>query len=134
MGYYTSLQLVNVKIKDESIPLVNRILNTGKGRGLSKIRYFFEIVVIDDEGFLRLKDKENLISPYGVNDKDGTSIALDGKWYESDKFASWLKTHCEKGGKVVEHSSEGDGEAWGWEFDGKGRMKYFQLDHVGKWK
>jgi len=37
-------------------------------------------------------------------------------------------------GQIVLHSSEGDGLAWGWEFDGKGGMEYFQLDPVGRWR
>ena len=134
MGYETSLHLVKVKIKKESIPLVNLILKSGNKPGFSKIGYFFEHIFIDSEGFLHLKAKEYCNDAYGLNEKDGTARALDGKWYDSEDLASLLKPYCEKGGRIVLHSAEGDGLAWGWEFNGRGGMKYFQLDHVGKWK
>ena len=134
MGYETSLQLINVKIKSESIPIITKAIRTGKGRGLKKFRYFFTVIGLDSSGFLRLLDNGHCATPYGVNKEDGTALALDGKWYDVEDFASWLKTHSEKGGRIVLHSAEGDGLAWGWEFDGKGGMKNFQLDHVGKWK
>jgi len=35
---------------------------------------------------------------------------------------------------MVLHSVEVDGCAWGWEFDGKGRMRYLELTPVGKWE
>jgi YD repeat-containing protein len=59
--------------------------------------------------------------------------ALHGKWYEDEQIASWLKLHSEKGGRVVLHSVEADGEAWGWEFDGRGRMRALALRPAGKW-
>ena len=134
MGYETSLHLINVKIKNESIPVVTKAIITGKGRGLAKFRYFFTVIGLDNSGFLRLLDNGHCATPYGVNKEDGTALALDGKWYDVEDFASWLKMHSEKGGRIILHSAEGDGLAWGWEFDGKGGMKNFQLDHVGKWK
>lgn len=45
----------------------------------------------------------------------------------------WLKLHSEKGGRLIQHSSEGDGAAWGWEFDGRGRLRQLALCSVGKW-
>ena len=134
MGYETSLQLVNVKIKNESMPVVTRAIKTGKCRGLGKIQYFFTVIGLDNFGFLRLLDNGSFSTLYGVNDEDGTALALDGKWYDVEKFASWLKKHSEKGGRIILHSAEGDGLAWGWEFDGKCGMNYFHLDHVGKWR
>lgn len=134
MGYETSLQLVNVKIKNEAIPIVTKAITTDKGRGLAKFRYFFTVIGLDSSGFLRLLNNEICTTPYGINEKDGTALALNGKWYDVEHFASWLKMHAEKGGRIVLHSAEGDGLAWGWEFDGRGGMQYFQLDHIGKWR
>ena len=34
MGYETALHLIDVQIKDESIPIVKKALKTKKGRGL----------------------------------------------------------------------------------------------------
>lgn len=134
MGYETSLQLVNLKIKGESVPALMKAITTGKGKGLAKIRYFFSVIGLDTSGFLRLLNNGDYSTPYGVNKEDGTAVALDGKWYDVEDFAAWLKQHAEKGGRIVLHSAEGDGFAWGWEFDGNGGMENFQLDHVGKWR
>jgi hypothetical protein len=133
MGYYTALHLLDMKIKIESIPIITNILETGKGRGITHIKYFFDVIAIGDDGVLHLINKYNMDS-YGHSRKNGTAIALDGKWYDCEEFAHWLKPHCEKGGRIIEHSREGDGNAWGWEYDGKGGLKYFQLDHYGTWK
>ena len=133
MGYETSLHLVNVKIKNEAIPVVTKAITTGKGRGLTKIRYFFSVIGLDSSGYLRLLDNGICTTPYGINEKDGTALALDGKWYDVEDFAAWLKMHAEEGGRIIIHSAEGDGLAWGWEFDGWGGMEYFHLDHIGKW-
>ena len=88
--------------------------------------------MIDSADFLCFRADGNGPYPYEPDD-EGTVIALFGKWYEAEKIASWLKHHSEKGGRIVEHSIEGDGDAWGWEFDGKGRMRELQLCSVGKW-
>ena len=50
-----------------------------------------------------------------------------GKWDEAGQFAAWLKHHSEEGGRIVLHSIEADGEAWGWEFDGHGKMRELSL-------
>ena len=42
---------------------------------------------------------------------------------EAESIAPWLRQRSEKGGCMVRHSIEGDGNAWGWEFDGRGRMR-----------
>ena len=42
---------------------------------------------------------------------------------EAESIAMWLRQHSEKGGRMVLHSIEGDGNAWGWEFDGRARMR-----------
>jgi len=134
MGYETSLHLINVKVKEKSIPAVTKAIVSGKGRNIVKIRYFFEVTGLDNFGFLHLLKNEHCGTPYGVNKKTGTANALDGKWYEVENFATWLKKHAEQGGRVVLHSAEGDGLAWGWEFDGENGMEYFQLDPVGRWR
>ena len=73
------------------------------------------------------------ITPYSPDEDYGDVPAITAKWYEAEDIALWLKQHVEKGGKIVAHSNEGDGAAWGWEFDGKGRMRELHLCSVGKW-
>lgn len=88
--------------------------------------------MIDSAGFLCFRASKDGHDPYVPFD-DGTVIALYGKWYVAEEIASWLKHHSEKDGRIVLHSIEGDGDAWGWEFDGKGKMRGLQLCSVGKW-
>ena len=134
MGYESSLHLIDVKIKAESVPFVSRALRTKTGRGLLHLRPFLERAVIDSEGFLAFKASADGLDPYVPDEDDGTVPALHGKWYEAERFARWLRRHSEKGGRIVLHSIEADGEAWGWEFDGRGRMRRLSLARVGKWE
>ena len=134
MGYVTALHLVDVKIKDDSLPIVKKALATKKGRGLGPIKSFLEESFLPDDGFLSFKPTGNYASPYVPDEDDGTVPAVEGKWYESEQIAEWLKLHSENGGRLIQHSSEGDGAAWGWEFDGRGRLRELALCSVGKWK
>ena len=134
MGYQTALHLIDVKIKDESLPIVKKALQTKKGRGPSPLVYFLEEAFLPDDGFLCFKSTGRYDSPYVADEDDGTVSVLVGKWYESEKIAEWLKVHSEKGGRLIQHSCEADGAAWGWEFDGHGRLRELALRPVGKWK
>ena len=127
MGKRNSLRMIGVKIKTESIPIVNRILKAGKGPGLAPIKYFLSRAIIDCDGELIFKASENGFDDPYCPFEDNTTIALFGKWDEHEKIASWVKLHSEKGGKMVLFSYDGDGAAWGWEFDGKGRMRELQF-------
>jgi hypothetical protein len=133
MGYESSFHLVDLKIKPESIPIVSKILTTLRGRGIARIKTFLENVVIDNSGFLVFKASRDGHDPYSPFD-DGTVPALYGKWHEGEHIAHWVKHYAEKGGRMVFHSIEADGEAWGWEFDGKGRMRPLALKPSGKWE
>jgi len=134
MGYESSLHLVDVKIKVRSVPAVSQALKTKTGRELIRLRFFLESAVIDSGGFLAFKASKDKLDSYVPNDDDGTVPALSGKWYEAERIARWLRRYCEKGGRIILHSSEADGAAWGWEFDGRGRMRPLDLVPVGKWE
>ena len=134
MGYESVLHLIDVKIKKGSIPLVNQELNNQVGDELSDLSCFLERATIDSGGFLSFKASEDGNDPYDPDEDDGTVPALYGKWYEAEVIADWLKQHSEEGGRIILHSLEADGEAWGWEFDGNGRMRELQLQYVGEWK
>ena len=134
MGYETALHLIDVKIKGESIPVVKKALQTKKGRGLRPLLYFLEEAFLPHDGFLCFKSTGRYDSPYQPDDDDGTVTVLVGKWHEAEQIAQWLKLHSEKGGRLVQHSCEADGTAWGWEFDGSGRLRELALCSVGKWK
>lgn len=53
-----------------------------------------------------------------------------GKWYRSEELAEWLAGLCEPGGRVLQCTQEGAGGAWGWEFDGTGRIRSLALVEV----
>jgi len=133
MGYESSLHLIDVKIKPASISLFKRALQTKKGRGLKYLRDFLDRALLDSDGFLAFRASDDGLDPYVPDEQDGTIPALYGKWYEAERFAAWLKCYSEKGGRIVLHSIEADGEAWGWEFDGRGRMRALRLRSTGKW-
>jgi hypothetical protein len=133
MGYETSLHLVDIRVKAGSILVVQQALKARKGRARSYVQSFLEQVVIDSEGFLAFKASEDGCDPY-VPDDEGTVPALFGKWYGSGQIARWLRKHSERGGRLIEHSMEGDGAAWGWEFDGRGKMRALDLRPIGKWE
>ena len=133
MGYECSLHLINVKIKPRSVPEVRRMLESQKSRGLSPLRSFLEHAVLDSEGFLTFKASARGNDPY-VPDDEGTVPALFGKWHGAESIARWVRKHSENGGRIILHSIEADGEAWGWEFDGRGRMRALELRQVGNWE
>lgn len=132
MGYESSLHLVDIKIKPKSIDAIKEALNSAKPRGPSALRYFFRRATLDSAGFLVFKASEDGIDPY-VADDEGTVPASYGKWYEDEQIARWISHHSDKGGRIILHSIEADGEAWGWEFDGRGRMREIGLRLLGKW-
>ena len=134
MSYESSLHLIDIKIKAEFIPMVKRMLKTQKKREFTDLRLFLGRAVLDKDGFLAFKASEDGHDPYVPDEEEGTVPALYGDWYEAEEIASWLKQYCEKGGRIVLHSIEADGEAWGWEFDGRSRMRALGLRPVGKWE
>ncbi len=113
MSYYSTLHLVDVKIKADSVPIVKRALKSKTGRVRRAVREFLRQTVIDDSGFLRFMADEDYSGHYTPDADDGTVPSLFGKWYEAEHFAHWLKQHSEKGGRLIQHSCEGDGGGLG---------------------
>lgn len=134
MGYESSLHLVDVKIKPASLSEVKRTLGKRKESPKDAFEFFLERAVVDSEGYLEFRASDDGLDPYVPCEEDGTVPALFGKWYDDERIASWLKQHVEEGGQMVLHSIEADGEAWGWEFDGCGRMRPLALCPVEEWQ
>ena len=134
MGYWTSLHLIDIRIKASSLEAVKRTLMNRKLNTNDSYQFFFQRAVLDSEGFLCFKASEKGGDPYVPDEDDGTVPALYSKWYEVERIAEWIKPHCRKGGQVILHSIEADGGAWGWEFDGRGRMRELRLSSFGKWR
>jgi hypothetical protein len=74
MGYESTLHLIDIKVKRESVPIVRRILKARKGRATkSDLQICLERAVLDTEDFLSFKASEDGYDPY-VPDEDGTGI------------------------------------------------------------
>ncbi len=131
MGYETALHLVNVKIKAESLSVVKQALETQKEPALAS---FLQEAFLSDEGLLCFKSTGRYDSPYDPDEEDGSVPVLVGKWYEGEQIAEWLKLHSEADGRLIQHSCDADGMAWGWEFDGRSRLRELALVPVGEWK
>jgi hypothetical protein len=129
MGYETRLHLVDVKIKDDRRHEFDRLFIRKRNR--REIQYFLGEVMIDDAGFLCFKSSDD--NAYVPDETDGSIPAKDGKWREPEAIMDLLKQYVQ-GGKMVFHSLEGDGDAFGWEFDGKGRARALELRPKGKWE
>lgn len=134
MGYWSSFHLIDVRIKAKSPATVTQALKNPEGRRSAPIQDFLSYAVLDRDNFLVFKASEDGGDPYVPDEEDGTVPALYGKWYEAKRIASWVKRHSEKGGRMIFHSIEADGNAWGWEFDGRGRMRELGLKAVGRWE
>lgn len=133
LGYDSCLHLINVKIKPAAVPTVERALSNST-KGPAKIRWCLDLMLIDGDGFLSFRTSGNGTDAYVPDEEDGTVRAQYGKWYKAELLARWLRRYSEGGGRIVLHSIEGDGEAWGWEFDGRGRMRALSLGPHGKWE
>ena len=122
MGYETTQYLVDIKIKPDSIRTVATTIETRKSKGVKKIQHFIDEITIDGDGFLQFKPSDHYGNLYDPCEDDGTVPALQGKWREAEAIAKWVCQHSEEGGMIVHHSDEGDGAAFGWEFDGLGKI------------
>jgi hypothetical protein len=134
VGKRNSLELIDIKIKIDSVPVVNAALKLRMGPELAPIKNFLSHVMITDDGFLSFKANKNENDDRYFSFEDGSTPAFFGIWDEHEKIASWVKLHSEKGGKMVLFSLNGDGAAQGWEFNGKGKMRELQYRYLGKWE
>ncbi len=133
MGYWSRLHLVDVRIKDELIPKFRKLIDKRTHHRNEDLECFFRSVMIDCDGFLQFSPGKDGGDAYVPDEDDGSVPALDGKWYNDESIAKRLRKFCEKGGRIILHSIEADGCAWGWEFDGRGRMRELALVSVGRW-
>lgn len=132
MSRKISLELIGISIKRKSVPTVRKAFKSQKDPELAEIGHFLSLATLDEAGDLAFKTGKENDDPYGPWE-DGTTIAKFGTWDEHKKIASWVKHHT-NGGKMVLFSCDGDGAAWGWEFDGEGRMRELKFRYLGLWK
>jgi len=99
LGYYTRIDLINVRVKPEHIQRVGRAIQ-GRVKGTEEFRYMLKCLSIRPDGAL--------------------DWAMDsvGKWYRDEEFVAWLAEY-RSGGFVALWGQEGKGDAWAYEFDGR---------------
>jgi hypothetical protein len=130
MGYVTRLHLLDVRIKEDCLEKVRKKIEGHVNEKNDTLQFFLESIVITSGGFLAFKATgDDAYSP----DDEGTVPTLDAKWHDDEKIAKWLRQVCEAGGMIVQHSLEADGVAYGWEFNGKGKMRKLQMMTTAKW-
>ncbi|HNQ88092.1 MAG TPA: hypothetical protein PKM73_05720 [Verrucomicrobiota bacterium] len=138
MGYETCLHLLDVEVDPRRRDYVERLLRNPEKARNKVAREYLKLMGMSDGGYLnfRFDPEERWAYPYGINeddpDDDGFVLAMVGKWYDAGRFAVWLCYHC-AGGKLVLHSNEADGEAFGWEFE-DGRIRYLELIPCSEWR
>jgi hypothetical protein len=133
MGYETTLYLVGVSLPHIHRRRVEQLLKKHKQSKNTDLACLFQCVDFTSDNTLEFRAKQ-LPCPKAseVPDEEGFVVSAVGKWYGSEKFAVWLcRNHFE--GALIQHSLEGDGAAWGWEFE-KGRIRCLELRPEGTWQ
>ena len=134
MGYESALHLIDVKIRKKALSRIEADITAGKEGKDPALGSFLEYAAIDIHGFLAFRAKGDGADLYEPCEGEDAVPAMVGKWREAEAIARWIKTFSCKGGRIVLHSLEADGAAWGWEFDGKGRMRHLDLCACGEWE
>ena len=135
MGYETELYLIDVEVPASHLAHAKKLLEKQRLAKNPTSSYFCYVVDFNSDGQLsfvaKLAKKKGWRVNYVPGD-DGFVPAIVGKCYQSEKFARWL---CRNGfnGSVIQHSGEGDGAAWGWEFK-NGRIRYLQMNPCSSWQ
>jgi len=132
MGNRSRLHIVGVVIKEESRKKVQSSIAAHDRMTNKTLKFFLSSVIADEEGMLSFKAYSNGVDPYEPDER-GEVCARDANWSDAEAIAAWIKRYGERGGHIILHSLEGDGRAWGWEFDGKGRSRYLELRPSEKW-
>ena len=132
MGYWTELTLVGIKFPKASLTGAIRDLKAWKKFKTPDMQIFLCNTKITPSGGLEFQYfKEDSYFPVKP-DKLGFTPTMEGKWSGDDQIARWLAVHSARG-IMSFHSLEGDGVAWLFEFDGKGRYRRHELASA-RWK
>src|ERR1044071_7293107 len=131
MGYETTLILVDITIPSERRVHAEKLLQKRRNAGNQSLAQILRLVDFTSDGTLEFRAKKLPLPDASEEpDEEGFVLSAAGKWYESEKFALWL---CRTGfeGSLIEHSREGDGEAWGWQFKDC-RIRRLELSPSGR--
>ena len=133
MGYETSVQLVGVEIDPRRRREIEAAIRKAVRSENEGLRHFLRWLGITRDGTLEFRAacKRQFVLPQCPDD-DGFVSAAIGKWHRPEEIAEWLCKHCSSG-RLILHSLEGDGAAFGWEFAG-GCIRDLELRPVGRWR
>jgi len=89
MGYWTRLNLIGIKIKEDRRTQFERLLKKHDRFSNKTFRYFLDEAALYTDGLLWFKSGDD--DEY-LPDEEGLVPAKDAKWYGSDAIAKCLKT------------------------------------------
>jgi hypothetical protein len=133
MGYQTTIYLLGVTIAPAQRTRAEELLKKQRRETKSKLSQLARLVAFTSDGTLEFRNKALPIPGASeVPDDEGFVLSALGKWYQAEELARWL---CFNGfsGSVIQHSCEGDGAAWGWEFK-SGRIRTLGLVPITRWQ
>jgi hypothetical protein len=117
MGYYSSVEIMDLEIKPECVQEFLQYIERNKNNKKRIFHSLLKLIGIDEDGFFTWDPSERV-----------------GKWHHGcEGFMNWLKRYCTEG-KILFLSCEGDGEVWGYEFDGEGKVRELALMATGEFK
>lgn len=140
MGYETEL-ILNVTVPVKRLAAFKRALKHKQEDPNDEAAYMFQQLAVSEDRTVEFhgdEDSPGKLEPAEVPDEEEGLVKTvyfngleHGKWYHADELATWL---CAQGcsGTIIQHSREGDGEAWGWEFRG-GRIRTLSLQPDSDW-
>ena len=131
MSYYTELLLL-ARVRKDNRAEVRKELKNPPNYEEPELRYFLSILNIRDTGTLNFKCDEETDTEY-CEDDEGTVDAVKGKWYGIDPIVQWLAQRVDRNSRMIFHSLEADGGSFGYEFDGRGKMRYLELKPTTGW-
>jgi len=133
MGYETSLQLVGVEIDPRHRPEIEAAIRKAARSENDALQLFLRWLGITSDGTLafRAACKRDFVLPQ-CPDYEGCVSVTIGKWRRPEEIGEWPCTHCSSG-RLILHRLEGDGAAFGWEFE-SGRIRHLELRPVGRWR
>lgn len=128
MSCETTLYVLGVRVAPDRRAKVSRLIQQQRRSRNPGLAYLFKQVDFTPEGSLELRGGADSDE---VPDDLGFVCSIWGKFNESEAFANWLCRHCDEG-TIIQHSREGDGAAWGWEFK-NGRIRHLELRPAASW-
>lgn len=131
MGYETTIFLVGVQLPSALRPKIEERPRRTR-RPDAKVAELLSLVGFTSDETLEFKHRKLPMPECGeMPDDEGFVISAVGTFYRAENFAQWL---CRQGfeGSLVQHSGEGDGKAWGWEFK-SGQVHSIKLRPKGPW-